>query len=301
MHHNDQTIVVSGATGQQGGAVARHLLAAGWTVRGLTRDASSDKAQALAAAGAEVVTADLADRTSLAPALAGAYGVFSVQNFWLPEVGFEGEIHQGKMLADAAKAAGVQHFVYSSVGAAHRGMGQAHFASKWEIEQHIHSLDLPYTIVRPVAFMDNFNWQRPGITNGALTSWNLRPDKGLQLVAVDDIGAFAALVLANRSDYLGKTIELAGDEMTESQIAETLGSVLGRPVHLVQQQMPEGFTPTAEQIAMFSFFNGQGYDVDIPALRKVYPQLLTFEQYLRRNGWENQPPLPMPAEQSAWG
>lgn len=277
------------------------MLADGWKVRGLTRDATSGKAQALAAAGAEVVTADLTDHSSLEPALAGAYGVFSVQNFWLPEVGFAGEVRQGKNLADAAKAAGVQHFVYSSVGAAHRGMGQAHFASKWEIEQHLHSLDLPYTIVRPVAFMDNYSWQRAGITNGTFTGWNLRPDKGLQLVAVEDIGGFVALVLANRSDYLGKTIELAGDELTETQVAETLGRVLGRTVRLAQQQMPQTFTPTPEQIAMFTFFSAQGYDADIPALRKVYPQLLTFEQYLRRNGWENQPPLPMPAEQPAWG
>ena len=100
------------------------------------------------------------DRAQLDAAFKGVYGVFSVQNFWLPNVGFEGEIRQGKNVADAAKAAGVQHLVYSSVGAAHRGMGQKHFESKWIIEQYIHSLDIPYTILRPAAFFENFNWER---------------------------------------------------------------------------------------------------------------------------------------------
>jgi len=230
MKNSEKIISVTGATGQQGGAAARHLLAKGWNVRALTRDPSKPAAQALAAAGAEIVQADNDDRASLDRAMQGAYGAFSVQNFWLPGVGAGGEIRQGKNIADAAKAAGIEHFVYSSVGAAHRGMGQAHFASKWEIEQYIQSLGLPYTILRPVAFMDNYNWQRAAITNGTFTGWGLRPDKGLQLIAADDIGAFAELVFAHPQDYLGKTLEIAGDELTEPQIAATFTRVIGRPV-----------------------------------------------------------------------
>jgi len=158
---NDQLIVVTGAAGNQGGAAARHLLSKGWKVRALTRDVSKPAAQALAAAGAEVFSADHDDRASLDAAFKGAYGVFSVQNYWLLNVGAEGEVRQGKAIADAAQAAGVQHFVYSSVGAAHRGRGQAHFASEHEIEQHIQSLDLPYTILRPVAFMENTYYTQP--------------------------------------------------------------------------------------------------------------------------------------------
>src|SRR4029079_4878527 len=212
---------VMGAAGQQGGAVARHLLREGWTVRALTRDPEKPVAKALAGQGAEVVSADNDDPTSLEAAFAGAHGVFSVQNFWLPNVGKEAEIRQGKRAADVAKDAGVQHFVYSSVGAAHRGMGQAHFDSKWQIEQHIQSLDIRYTIVRPVAFMDNYNWSRPAITNGKFPSWGLHPDKGLQLVAADDIGLFVAYVFAHPDQYLGKTIEFAGQELTEQEIAAT--------------------------------------------------------------------------------
>ena len=98
----------------------------------------------------------------------GAYGVFSVQNFWLPNVGFEGEVRQGKNVADAAKAAGVKHLVFSSVGAAHRDAGQKHFESKWIIEQYIHSLGVPYTILRPAAFMENYEWSRQQILNGTI-------------------------------------------------------------------------------------------------------------------------------------
>jgi len=292
MKNSEKIISVTGATGQQGGAAARHLLAKGWNVRALTRDPSKPAAQALAAAGAEIVQADNDDRASLDRAMQGAYGAFSVQNFWLPGVGAGGEIRQGKNIADAAKAAGIEHFVYSSVGAAHRGMGQAHFASKWEIEQYVQSLGLPYTILRPVAFMDNYNWQRAAITNGTFTGWGLRPDKGLQLIAADDIGAVADLVFAHPQDYLGKTLEIAGDELTEQQIAATFTRVIERPVKLAQPSLSEGAQPTAEQVAMFQFFNDQGYDADIAGLRRICPGLLTFEGYLRKNGWENAEPMP---------
>jgi len=293
-HHNRQTILVTGATGQQGGAVARHLFKEGWKVRALVRDPNKPAAQALTKQGVELVQGDLYDRVSVDAALKDVYGAYSVQNFWLKDVGYEGEIRQGTLLADATQAAGLRHFVYSSVGAAHRGMGQAHFASKWEIEQHIKKLDLPYTILRPVAFMDNYKWQRPQVLNGTFTGWGLPPAKTLQLIAVDDIGAFVALAFAHPEQFLGRTLELAGDELTSPQIVETFARVIGRPVQFAQPTLPEGAPPTAEQIAMFQFFNGKGYDADIPALRSIYPQLQTFEEYLRRNGWENAEPEPLP-------
>jgi uncharacterized protein YbjT (DUF2867 family) len=136
--NSNQIILVTGATGQQGGAVARHLLKDGWKVHAIVRDPNKPAAQALAKQGAELKKGDLNDRASIDASLEGVYGVFSFQNFWLPDVGKEGELRQGKNVADAANAAGVKQFVYSSVGAAHRGMGQEHFAYKWDIEQHIH-------------------------------------------------------------------------------------------------------------------------------------------------------------------
>ncbi len=295
---NGKIIAVTGATGQQGGAVTRKLLADGWNVRALTRDVNKPAAQELAALGAELAAGDMEDRAQLDAAFKDAYGVFSVQNFWLPNVGFEGEIRQGKNVAEAAKAAGVQHFVYASVGAAHRGMGQKHFESKWIIEQYVPSLDIPHTILRPAFFMENYNWSRAQILNGMFTPMGLRPEKELQMIAVEDVGVFAALVFANPNQYLGKTIELSGDEPTEAQVAETFTKVIGRPVRLGE---PGGSGAAAgeELAAMLNFFNGEAYVADIPALRKLHPGLLTLEQYLRKNGWENAEPIPMP-EKGGW-
>lgn len=296
---NNKTIAVTGATGQQGGAVAQKLLADGWNVRALTRDLNKPAAQALANAGADLVPGDIDSRSELEAAFDGVYGVFSVQNFWLPGVGFDGEIQQGKNVADAAKAAGVQHLVYSSVGAAHRGMGQKHFESKWMIEQHIQSLGIPYTILRPAAFFENFNWERAVISNGIFNAMGLQPEKERQLIAVEDIAVFVASAFSNPDEYLGKTIELSGDALTESQLADTFARVIGRPVTLT---MPSGggWGSEEEMKAMFNFFNGEAYSADIPALRKLHPGLLTFEQYLRKTGWENLQPMPMP-EKSGWG
>jgi uncharacterized protein YbjT (DUF2867 family) len=291
---NNNIIAVTGATGQQGGAVARKLLAEGWKVRALTRDVNKPAARELKSLGAEVVPGDLDKRNELEAAFDGAYGVFSVQNFWLPNVGFEGEIRQGKAVADVAKAAGVGHLVYSSVGAAHRGMGQKHFESKWIIEQYIHALEIPYTILRPAAFYENFNWERAFILNGAFNALGLRPEKEQQLIAVEDVAAFVALAFASPERYFGKTIELAGDALTESQIAKAFAKVIGRPVKLALPAGGRGRRSDEEMAAMFNFFNGEAYAADIPALRKLHPGLLTLEQYLRKNGWENQQPIPIP-------
>jgi uncharacterized protein YbjT (DUF2867 family) len=296
----NEIITVTGATGQQGRAVAKKLLADGWKVRALTRDPNKPAAQELKSLGAEILPGDMDQRAELDAAFKDAYGVFSVQNFWLPNVGFAGEVRQGEAVADAAKAAGVQHLVYSSVGSAHRGMGQKHFESKWIIEQYIHGLDIPYTILRPVAFMENYNWSRVPILNGAFIGMGLRPEKGLQLIAVEDIAVFAALAFANRNQFLGRTLELAGDELTELQIADTFAKVIGRPVSLNLPTPAEGRQPDEEMIAMFNFFNGQGYDADIPALRKLHPGLINLEGYLRKNGWENAERIPM-SQDTNWG
>jgi uncharacterized protein YbjT (DUF2867 family) len=238
-------------------------------------------------------------RSELESAFEGAYGVFSVQNFWLPNVGFEGEIRQGKNVADAAKAAGIQHLVYSSVGAAQRGMGQKHFESKWIIEQYIQSLNLPYTILRPAAFMENYNWSRAYILNGTFSGNGLRPDKKHQIIAVQDIGVFTALAFANPDMYLGRTLELAGDELTEPALAETFSRVIGRPVTLAAPTGGWGNASEEEMQAAFNFFNGEAYRADIDALRELHPGLLRFEDFLRRNGWENAEPIPIP-ESAGW-
>jgi uncharacterized protein YbjT (DUF2867 family) len=128
----ERSILVCGATGKQGGAVARSLLERGFRVCALTRDPQKPEAQALAEQGAEVVQGDMENRSAVDQVLVeGVYGVLSVQSFW--ETGYDGEVQQGKTVADAARAASVDHFVYSSVGSAHRKTGIPHFESKWEI------------------------------------------------------------------------------------------------------------------------------------------------------------------------
>jgi uncharacterized protein YbjT (DUF2867 family) len=229
------------------------------------------------------------------------YGVFSFTNFWLPDVGYEGEIKQGKLLADAAKEAGVQHFVYSSVGAAHRGMGQKHFESKWIVEQYIEEIGLPHTILRPAAFMDNLEWKRARISNGELESWGIRQNKSSQLIAADDIGAIAAIVFSDPDQYLGRTLEIAGDELTEAEQAETFSKVIGRPVKLEPARTTDGYEPDEEQIAAIRFFDGEAYTADIAAVKKMHPGLRTLEQYLRQSGWEDLPVLPMPVGDNPWG
>lgn len=277
--NTDKLIAVAGATGQQGGATTRHLLERGFRVRALTRDPNSERSLKLQAAGAEVVAADLANPESLGPALDGVYGVFSVQNFWLPDVGFEGEIAQGKNLADAAKAAGVQHFVYTSVGGAERKSGVPHFDSKWIIEQHIEALGLPATILRPVAFMDNNQYQRDAILSGTLPTWGIAPGRKLQIVAVDDIGAFAAIAFDRPDEFIGRAIELAGDDLTEDEVAAVFSRVTGRTV-TVDRSQPEGAPePDAEMVAMIKWFNEHGYQADIDALRKIHPDLKNLETW----------------------
>ena len=283
---NNKTILVTGATGQQGGAVARHLLKQpGFAVRALTRDSSKPAARDLAQAGADIFRGDLDDPASVRRALEGAWGVFSVQNFM--ECGYDREIRQGKTLADAAKAAGLQHLVYSSVVSADRKTGLPHFESKWQIEQHIHQCGIPYTILRPAFFMQNwFTYGRESILNGAL-SLPLNPQTPLQQISVEDIGAFAAMAFQNPSKWADRTIELAGEELTMLRVAETLSRVLGRTVKYVQVAW-EQFRQSAgeEMTRMYRWFQDVGYHVDIAALRREYAHLSTLEQVLRHQDWK---------------
>ncbi len=280
---NEKVVLVTGATGKQGGAVAQHLLKGGGIlVRAFVRDPEKPAAKALVDLGAEVVQGDLDDHQSIERALLGAYGVYSVQVYREQKNGIENEIRQGVMLADAAKAAGVQHFVYSSVGSAHRHTGIPHFDSKWQIEEHIRALKLPYTILRPVFLMDNWEtFSRDSIANGTL-SQPLDPNKPLQQVAVDDVGAFAAIAFQHPDKWLGREIDLAGDELTMPQVAQVFSRVTGQQVNYVQLSW-EQFHSSAgdETTTMYKWFNDVGYNADIAAVRKEYPDLKTLEQYLR--------------------
>jgi uncharacterized protein YbjT (DUF2867 family) len=280
-----KTILVTGVTGQQGGAVTRQLLKQpAFTVRALTRDSAKPAARALAQSGAEVIQGDLDDPASVRRAVEGIYGVFSVQNFM--EAGYDGEIRQGKLIADAAKAAGVQHLVYSSVVSADHHTGLAHFESKWQIEQHIGQGGLSHTILRPAFFMQNwYSYMREPILNGTLPL-PLNPQTPLQQISVEDIGAFAALAFQNPPRWHGRTIELAGEELTMLRVVELLTHTLGRPVRYVQVPWQQFQQSAGEEMTkMYRWFNDVGYHVDIPALQKEYPNLSSLEKVLSQQDW----------------
>ncbi|HEV8281318.1 MAG TPA: NmrA/HSCARG family protein [Candidatus Limnocylindrales bacterium] len=206
-------VVVCGATGRQGGGIARHLLAAGWPVRALSRKPDTPRARALRDAGAEVVGADMADRASLDRAVGGAYGVFNVQN---PQIaGFDGEVAQGRNVAEAARAAGVQHVVYGSAGMG-TGTGVPSWDSKVIIADHMRQLGLPITVLRPMAFMElmtdkDFYPQ--------VSVWHVMPklmgwDRALPWLAADDVGVIGAAAFGDPNRFVGKEIPLAGDVKT---------------------------------------------------------------------------------------
>jgi uncharacterized protein YbjT (DUF2867 family) len=286
--NTDKTVLIAGATGRQGGAVVRHMVSKGWKLRALTRHCSSYAAQRLAGQGVELVQADLEDLTSLERATRGVYGVYSVQDFWA--VGTRREVQQGKNLGEAAKKAGVEHFVYSSVGGAERNSGIDHWESKWEIEKHIRKLGLPATILRPVAFMENYYIEQVeiGILKGKLMD-PVRADKPYQTIATENIGAFAALAFERPKEFIGLELEIAGSELTNPEAAETFSRVLGRPVKFQQLPMPIARLVLGKEFyQMFRWFNQEGFKADIKDLRRRYPEvgLQTLEQWLRSEGWD---------------
>jgi uncharacterized protein YbjT (DUF2867 family) len=287
MVNTDKTVLVAGATGRQGGAVIRHLLPNGWKLRALTRNPGSQAAQELARQGVEVAQGDLEDPSSLDRAARGVYGIYSVQDFWT--VGAKREVQQGKNLADAAKKAGVQHFVYSSVGGAERNTGITHWESKWEIEKHIRKLALPATVLRPAGFMEMYHILEVevGILKGKLAD-PIRGDKPYQTIATDDIGAFAALAFERPKDFVGKELEIAGSELTNLEAAQVFTRVLGKPVKFQKLPMPiVRLFLGKEFYEMFRWFNEAGFKADIAELRRRYPEihLHSLEEWLREEGW----------------
>lgn len=283
MNNPDRTVLVTGATGRQGGSVIRHMLAKGWKLRALTRKPDSAASRELAGGGIEVVAGDMEEAGTLGPALRGAYGVFSVQDFWA--VGATREVQQGKNLADAAKQAGVEHFVYSSVGGAERNSGIDHWESKWEIEKHIRKLGLPATMLRPAAFMDNYYIDKVEIAllKGKLMD-PIRADKPYQTIATEDIGAFAALAFSCPRDFVGLELEIAGSELTNPQAAQVFSRVLGKPVRFQKLPMPMVRLVLGKEFyQMFHWFNADGFRANIPELRRNYPEvrLQTLEEWLR--------------------
>ncbi|MGY1621093.1 NmrA/HSCARG family protein [Geodermatophilus sp. SYSU D00965] len=275
-------IAVVGATGQQGGATARALLAAGARVRALVRD--PDRARDLADRGADLVRADLQDPDSLRTAFRGAQRVFAMTTPFGPR-GVDGELADGIALADAAADAGVEHLVFSSVGGAERHTGIPHFESKRRVEEHIEGLGLPATFVRPVFFMENLRWMASAHDGGVVVRMALAAGVPLQMIAVADIGAVTAAVLLDPSRVPGGAVEIGGDERTGEQVAVAFGERAGLPARY--EPLPlDALGEDEDSLAMFAWFAAPpAYRADFAATRALSPDLQDLPTWLARTGW----------------
>jgi len=277
---NEKTILITGATGKQGGTTLRNLAKrGGFKLRAMTRKPDGDAAKALSALGAEIVVGDLDDAKSLERAVAGAWGVFSVQNTW--EAGVEREEEQGKRLAKVARDKGVQHFVYTSVGSANRRTGIPHFENKVRVEETIKQLGFPsHVILRPVFFMENL--PSPWFLNGDKLTTALKPETKLQMVAVEDIGKFSAAAFIEADKFKGAEIEYAGDAVTMPEAAAALSELTGKTI--TYQQIPiSAVRANSEDFAlMLEWFDAVGYAADIPALESRWGiRPITLKQWIR--------------------
>ncbi|MGH7573545.1 MAG: NmrA/HSCARG family protein [Longimicrobiales bacterium] len=267
---DSELVLVTGATGKQGGAVAHALLARGHRVRALARNPDSAAARALADRGAELVTGDFADAASLVAAMRGTDAVFAMSTPF--EAGMDAETRQGNALVDAAGQAGVGHFVYTSVAGADRSTKIPHFDTKYAVEQHLAGTKLPWTVIAPVYFMENlfFPQTLDGLRSGVYAT-PLPADRSLQQIAVADIGAFGARVVEQRDAFLGQRIDIAGDELTATEQAAILGDVLGREIRTVQTPMDQIRAFSEDMAIMYQWFIDHGYTADIDGLRSRHP------------------------------
>jgi len=276
-------VLVTGATGRQGGAVARNLLGDGVDVRALTRRPESAAATELVERGASVVEGDLTDRSSLEAAVEDVDGVYCVTTWG---EGVDDEIDQGTTLATVAAEADVDHLVFSSAWGTDRDTDVPFFDSKRAIEHRLASLDLPVTIVRPAFFMQNFEGMRGEIRDGRL-ALALAPRVPLYLVDVDDVGAFVAEAFQRPGRYAGNTYDLAGDELTLSAMAVRFSAITGvdvtadhLPVEHVAKRMGD------EYAALYRWFNRGAGPIDLSHLRTAHDvEFALFQDYLLENDW----------------
>lgn len=282
------TVLVTGATGKQGGALARLLLKRGHRVLAFVRSPDSPMAKDLQQRGAELTPGDFDDPDSLERAMQGVDAVFAMATPF-DAGGLEGEVRYGRHLIDAAKLAHVRHFLYSSVAGADQNTGIPHFETKHVVEEHLRRSGLPYTIVAPVFFMENFLGptfaQR--LHEGVL-AMALPPHRGLQMVPVADIAAFCTRVLEWPEELFGRRIEIASDEVTGEQAAALISYVSGHKLRYEEVPLEAVRSHSEDMGLMFEWFQREGYHVDVSLMRRDYPEVgwHTFEDWARAQDWD---------------
>jgi uncharacterized protein YbjT (DUF2867 family) len=281
------SVLVTGATGHQGGAVARALLKKGHKVRALTRKPDSQGALALKQLGAELAVGNFDDKDSLVRAMKGVDAVFIMGTPF--EAGMDTETRQGIAAVDAAKAASVPHVVYTSVSDADRKTGIPHFDSKFHVEEHLIKSGLPHTIIAPVFFQENLLGPAfgQGLKQGVV-AMALPPQRPLQQISVEEIGAFGALVIDRREAFLGKRINVGSNAPTGEQLAEVFSRVSGKPFRYVEVPLAQMRAMSEDMALMFEWFDKVGYSADLAALRRDYPEVgwRSFEEWTRAQDWK---------------
>ncbi len=286
-------VLVTGATGAQGGGVARHLLrSAKFRVRCLTRKANSAKAAELRQAGAELAEGDLEDSASLRAALDGCYGAFGVTNFWEH---FGKEYAQGKNLVDAVKASDVQHFVFSTLPSSKSISGGTHevphFDMKARLEEYARELGIPSTFVHVAFYFENFLTYFPPQkqADGSYSFGFPQGDTALAGVAVEDVGGVVAAIFEKRAEMPGRTVGIAGDDLTGAEYADILSRTLGRTIrynHIPREVYAAFGFPGAQELADMFDFNRlyiPERKADVAASRSLYPAMRTFETWAAAN------------------
>jgi uncharacterized protein YbjT (DUF2867 family) len=279
-------VLVTGATGKQGGSLVRDLLSRGHSIRALTRKPGSPAAAALAELGVSIISGDFQDQGSLERAARGVDTVFAMSTpFGTDE---ETETREGINVVRAASAVGVTHLVYSSVAGADRATGIPHFDSKFEVEKEVRRSGVPFTIVAPVFFMENFlaDYMAAGLAQGSIAI-PVPATRRLQQIAVADIAQFSALVIERRKSFLGKRIDIASDELTLATAAAAISEASGR--HIEYTALPiDPVRQYSEDLArMYEWFDRVGYDADVVGLRSLYPEVdwHRFTTWAREQDW----------------
>src|SRR5450432_2117997 len=278
------TVVVTGSTGKQGGAVTRSLLERGHKVRAVTRDPNSSQAKLLANAGATLVAASLEDSAALTKALEGATSLFAMTTPF--GGGTDAETRPGVVAADAAKAAGV-HLVFTSVNSANRQTGIPHFDSKYEVEKYIATIGVRATILAPAFFMENLSFGKAQLAKG-IYAVALPPTRKLAQIAVADIGAVAVRVIEDAVRFAGKRFDLAGDELTGNDVVAVLSRVTGRPFAYYQVALDViGQHMGDDAVKMYEWFDRVGYTADRAALHREFPEVAfyDFESWAKAQDW----------------
>lgn len=274
-------IAVTGVTGSQGGAAARHLLHRGWRVRGLTRNAKGAGALRVATAGVELVEGDMADVAVLDRLVKGAHGVYAVTDFF--RNGLPREVEHGRLIAEASARAGVRHFVFPSLALSDQHTGVPYFEAKVAIERHIAEVGLPATVLRLSLFMEDLVETKyaPPMWWGTVRR-TVGADKRLFWIAVDDVGEIVARMFAEPDAYIGKAITLAGDCRSIEEARDVFRSVTGKaplaipaPLWLIRRVV------NADLVPMWEWLGKNPVVADMEPARSILPEIMDMEHWLR--------------------